>query len=60
MRDLIFGGRSLDRKKIGEQSEAHLSSSHGDLDLAMWRWSPGSADLAIWTLQFDSVDFTNL
>jgi hypothetical protein len=68
VRDLIFGGRSFDRKKfcvprnlkIGEQPEAHLSSSHGDLDLAMWSWSLGSADLAIWTLQFDSMDFTNL
>jgi hypothetical protein len=64
VRDLIFGGRSFDRKKFcvprNEQPEAHLSSSHGDLDLAMWSWSLGSADLAIWTLQFDNVDFTNL
>jgi len=49
VRDLIFGGRSFDRKKfcvpgnlkIGEQPEAHLSSSHGDLDLAMRSWSLG-------------------
>ncbi len=65
MRDLIFGGRNFDRKKIcvpgnlkiGEQPEAHLSSSHGDLDLAMRSWSLGSADLAMWILQFDSLDF---
>jgi len=50
----------LEISKFGEQPEAHLSSSHGDLDLAMWSWSLGSADLAIWTLEFDSVDFTNL